>query len=44
MGRKVGFELIFTDITRRRALPEEAFIYTAEIIANKVKIKEIHKR
>ena len=26
MGSKVGFVAVFTDITRRGALPEEAFI------------------
>ena len=34
-GRKVGFAEVFVDITRRGALPDEAFIYTAEITAMK---------
>ena len=36
MGRKVDFAVVFTDITRRRALPEEAFIHTAQMTAIKV--------
>ena len=31
-GRKVCFAAVFTDITRRGSLPEEASIHTAEII------------
>ena len=31
--RKVGFAAVFVDITRRRALPEEASIHTEEITA-----------
>ena len=30
-GRKVGFAAVFTDITRRGALPEEASIHTVEM-------------
>ena len=30
-GRKVGFAAVFTDITRRGSLPEEASIHTAEM-------------
>ena len=44
MGRKVGFPEVFTDITRRGALPEEVSIPTAEMTAIKVALKEIHKR
>ena len=39
-GRKVGFAVVFTDITRRGALPEETSIHTAEITA----MREIQKR
>ena len=44
MGRKVGFAVVFTDITKRRTLPEEASIHTAKITAIKVTLKEKHKR
>ena len=36
---EVGYTAVFTDSTRRRALPEEAFIHTAEMTAKK-EIKE----
>ena len=36
IGRKVGFAAIFTDITRREALPEEVSIHTAEMKVIKV--------
>ena len=39
-GRKVGFAAVFTDITRRGTLPEEASIHTAEMTA----MKEIRVR
>ena len=35
---------VFTDITRQRALPEEASIHTANITAIKIALKEIHKK
>ena len=34
-GRKLGYAAVFTDTTRRGALPVEASIHTAEIIAMK---------
>ena len=34
-GRKVGYVTVFTDATRRGALPEEASIHTAEMTAMK---------
>ena len=40
MGRKVGFATEFIDITRKSALPEEAFIYTTEITAIKTSQKD----
>ena len=39
-GRKVGYAAVFTDSTRRGALPEEASIHTAEMTA----MKEIKER
>ena len=42
--KKVGFEGLFTDITRRGGLPKEASIYTAEMIEIKIALKEIYKR
>ena len=44
MRRKVGFAAVFTDITRREALPEVVFIHTAKMTAIKVALKEMHKR
>ena len=44
MGEKVGFAAVFTDITRRGALPENASIHTPKMNAIKVALKEIHKR
>ena len=35
-GKEGSFAAVFTDITRRRALPKEASISTAEIITIKV--------
>ena len=43
-GRKVSYAAVFTDTTRRGALPEEAFIYTAEMTAIKAVMKEIKER
>ena len=43
-GRKVGFAVVFGDITRREALPEKASIHTAEMTAIKITIREIQKR
>ena len=44
MGRKIGFAAVFTDITKRGALPEESSIHTAKMTTNKVSLKEIHKK
>ena len=35
IGKEVSFAVVFTDITRREALPEEASIHTAQMIAIK---------
>ena len=35
-GRKVSYVAVFTDTTRRRALPEEVSIHTAEMTAIKI--------
>ena len=43
-GRKVGFAAVFTDITRRGSLPEEASIHKAEMTAIKIAMKEIRER
>ena len=40
-GRKVGFPAVFADITRRRSLPEEASILTAEMTAIKIAMRKI---
>ena len=40
----VGFAAIFTNITRRGALPKEASVHTTEMTAIKIALKEIHKR
>ena len=42
--RKVGFEVVFTNITRRRAVSEKASIHTAGMTVIKLALKEIHKR
>ena len=42
LGKKVGFAAVFMDIARRGALSEEASIHTAEMIAIKIALKEIH--
>ena len=39
-GSKVGFVAVSADITRRRALPEEASIHTVKMTA----MREIQKR
>ena len=44
MRRKVGFATVFTEISRKGALPEEASIFIAEITAIKVALKKIHRR
>ena len=36
---KVGFSAVFSDIIRRKALPNESSIHTAEITAMKTKLK-----
>ena len=43
-GREVRFAAVFTDITRRGALPEEASIHTAEMTAIETAMKEIKGR
>ena len=40
IGRKVGSPAVFTDITWRGALPEEASIHIAEMTAIKTEMKE----
>ena len=42
--KNVGFAAVFTNITRRGALPEEAFIHTTKMTAIKIALKEIYKR
>ena len=42
--RKEDFATVFTDITRRGMLPQEASIHTAEMRPIKIAFKEIHKR
>ena len=44
MGKNASFAAVFTDITRREALHEEASIHKAEMTEIKVALKEIHKR
>ena len=41
---KVGFAALFLDITIKGALPEEASVHTAEMIAIKPTLKDIQKR
>ena len=43
MRRNVDFAGVFTDITRKGALPEEATIPTAKMTEVKVSLKVIHK-
>ena len=43
-GRKVGFATVFTNITRREALPEDTSFHTAEMTAIKIVMTEIQKR
>ena len=43
-GRKVGFAVVFADITRRGALPGEASTHTAEMTAIKIAMREIQKK
>ena len=44
MGKKVGFAAVFTYITRRGALLEDASIHTTEMATIKAAFKEIYKR
>ena len=44
MERKEGFAVVFTDITRKGAIPEEASIHTAEMTAINVALMELHKK
>ena len=44
IGWKVGFATVFKDIARRGALPEEAFIHTADMTAIKIAMREIQKK
>ena len=39
----LGFATAFTDVTKRRAVPEEASIYTDEMTAIKIALKKIYK-
>ena len=41
IGNKVGFAAAFTNITRRRTLPKDVSIHTAEMTAIKISLKEI---
>ena len=43
-GRKAGFAAIYVEITRKGAQPEKASIYTAEMTAIKIAMREIEKR
>ena len=43
IGRKIGFAAVFSDTTRKKALPE-VFIHTAEMTTIKTALKEIKKR
>ena len=43
MGKKVGFAVVYGNITRRGILPEEASIDTAEMTAIKKAVREIEK-
>ena len=38
--RKLGFAVVFASITRKRALPEEATIHTAEVTTINTAMKE----
>ena len=44
MIKNVDFAAVFTYITRKGALPEEASIHTAKMTIIKVALKEIYKR
>ena len=44
MKRKVGFAAVFTDITSKGALSEDASTHTVKLTAIKLSLKEIHKR
>ena len=39
-GRKVVFAVVFTNITKRGALPEEASVHIVEMTAIKVALRE----
>ena len=43
IGKKVEFAAVFMNIARRWTLPEEAYIYIAEMTEIKLTLKEIHK-
>ena len=43
-SKEVGYASVFTDTTRRKALPEEAYIHTAAMTATKTARKEIKER
>ena len=43
-GKKVDFEAVFVNITRRGMLPEEASIHTAEMTSIKTSARETQKR
>ena len=40
MGKKVSFAAVFKVIIRRKAIPDEAYIYIAELIVNKTALKK----
>ena len=44
IGKNLGFAALFTNIIRRDAMPEEAFIHTAKMTVIKITLKEIQKR
>ena len=41
---KLGFAVLFTDISRKIVLPEESSIQTVKMTEVKIVLKEIHKR
>ena len=43
MGKKVSFAAVFKVIIRRKAIPDEAYIYIAELIVNKTALKKRDK-
>ena len=44
MGKKVGFAVVFTNITRKKTLPQEASINITKMTIIKIALKQIHKR